>query len=431
MKRIKNILFLALSVLLVCACAGGKEQDRTVYVESVSLDIHSADILVGHQTTLTAQISPKNADNKTVGWVSSDPEVVSVAGNGLTATVTGVGAGTATITVTTQDGGFTDECTFSVTAERKSVRPSGEGWTKTAVMDGIDLYTFIGKDKYVKKAQSVYVADVDLAKYDLMFAYDGTRHITSDILKNNAGAVISMNGAYETSSIYIRIGGKAKHKVENDGISGDDKDHPVPNWKNDGAICKTTDGKICIINTIYREEDDQGSGSYGLTLSQQRSFYRSDEIKKYTDVFSSSPLMIDDFKPIGTTFLPVKYQSYSESALGKAFPDSEHPYHHQGYTHPRTAIALTFDNHLLMIVADGRFTKADGFSVHKLTSFLVDNFDPQYALNMDGGGSSTLCVAGLGDSKTHVVNHPYDNGKYDHEGERNVTSHFYVVKKNN
>lgn len=430
MRKFNTIVFSVLSVLLVCTCAGRQEQDQTVYVESVSLDQTSANLLVGHQTTITAQISPKTADNKTVGWGSSDPDVASVVGNGLNATITGISKGTATITVTTQDGGFTDKCDVTVNTERQRVRPSGEGWTKTAVMDGIDLYTFIGVDKYVKKNQSVYVADVDLAKYDLMFAYDGSRHITSDILKNKTGAVISMNGAYETSSIYIRTEGKAKHRIEND-VIGEAEPKIVANWKNDGAICKTTDGKLCIINTIYRKEDDQGSGSYGLTLSQQRSFYRSDEIKKYTDVFSSSPLMIDDFKPIGTTFLPVKYQSYSESALGKAFPDSEHPYHHQGYTHPRTAIALTFDNHLLMIVADGRFTKADGFSVHKLTSFLVDNFDPQYALNMDGGGSSTLCVAGLGDSKTHVVNHPYDNGKYDHEGERNVTSHFYVVKKNN
>lgn len=428
MKKFNTIVFSVLFLLFACACTN-EQEDRTVYVESVSLEPESAEIFVGQQTTLTASVTPKNASNKTVGWVSGDLDVATVSGNGLNATVTGVGDGETTVTVTTQDGGYTAQCKVKVSSERKPVRPSGEGWTKESVMDGIDLYTFIGTDKYVKKSQSVYVADVDLAKYDLMFAYDGNRHITSDILKYKEGAVIAMNGAYETSSIYIRIGGKAKHKIENDYIKGDKSD--VLNWKNDGAICKTTDGRLCILNTIFREEDVQGSGSYGLTLTQQRSFYRSDEMKKYSDVFSSSPLMIDNFKPVGKTFLPIQYQSYSESALGRAFPESEHPYHHQGYTHPRTAIALTFDNHLLMIAADGRFDKkADGFSAHALTSFLVDNFDPQYALNMDGGGSTTLCVAGFGDSNTHVVNHPYDNGKYDHAGERSVSSHFYIVKKN-
>lgn len=422
----KFISIFLMSVLLVCSC--GKQagpDDKPVSVESVSLDQTTLNLYVGQQVTISAEILPVNADNKTVGWVCSNKDVVSLTQDGLNATITALSDGTATLTVQTQDGGFTDKCEVTVTTERKPKRPSGSDWTKTPVMDGIDLYTFIGVDKYVKKDQSVYVADVDLAKYELMFSYDGNRYITSDILKNKSGAVIAMNGAYETTAIYARIDGKAKLKIENNLINGTD----IPNWKNDGAICKKTDGSLCIINTIFRDEDKQGSGSYGLTLTEQKSFYRSDAMKAYSDVFSSAPLLIDNYKPLGTTFLPVEYQSLSESALQKKFSNSEHPYHHQGSTHPRTAIALTCDNHLLMIAADGRFKKADGFSAHALTYFLIDNFDPQYALNMDGGGSTTLCIAGMGDSKTHVVNHPYDNQKYDQEGERTVTSHFYVVKK--
>ena len=37
------------------------------------------------------------------------------------------------------------------------------------------------------------------------------------------------------------------------------------------------------------------------------------------------------------------------------------------------------------------------------------------ALNLDGGGSSTLWTAQEG-----VLNHPYDNRRFDHEGERGV-----------
>lgn len=324
-----------------------------------------------------------------------------------------------------QEGGYPDVPDTPDAAWHSFVRPSGAGWTKTAVMDGIDLYSFVGTDNFSHKAQSVYIADVDLSKYDLKFACDGSKHITSDILNMYPGAVIAMNGAYETSAIYIKNDGVVRHQIAYDFINGTS----VPNWKNDGAICKKTDGSLCIINTIFREADARGCGSYGLSLETQRNFYRSSEMNKYTDVFSSSPLLIDNYNPLGESYLPVEDQSLSESALQKKYTDSEHPYHHQGSTHPRTAIALTSNNHLLMIAADGRFSKADGFSSKTLTSFLVDAFDPRYAINMDGGGSTTLCVAGRGDATTHVVNHPYDNYKYDHAGERSVSSHFYVVKK--
>lgn len=312
---------------------------------------------------------------------------------------------------------------------RTPVRPSGTGWTKTVIADGLDMYSFVGTDAYLHKSQSVYIADVDLSKYELKFSYDGNRHLTSDVMKMHDGALVAMNGAYETSSVFIKTDWSVKFKIKNDYIAGTE----VPNWKNDGAFCKTAGGNLRILNTIFRTADSQGSGSYGLSLSDQRAFYKGSEIAKYSDVFSSGPLLIDNYNRLGESFIPSLYQSYSESALQSAFPDSEHPYHHQGSTHPRTAVALTGNNHLLMIVADGRFSKAEGFSAPTLTSFIADNFDPCYALNMDGGGSATLCVAGQGDPDTHVVNHPCDpvDGKryYNHGNERAVYSHFYVVPR--
>ncbi|MBO6027982.1 MAG: phosphodiester glycosidase family protein [Bacteroidales bacterium] len=66
---------------------------------------------------------------------------------------------------------------------------------------------------------------------------------------------------------------------------------------------------------------------------------------------------------------------------------------------------------------------------------LIDDYQPvgesfagfqndvsRYAMNMDGGGSSTLCVAGEGDPKTHVVNRPTDS-----KDERLVGSHFVLI----
>ena len=78
-----------------------------------------------------------------------------------------------------------------------------------------------------------------------------------------------------------------------------------------------------------------------------------------------------------------------------------------------------------MVVIDGRRSGvSEGMTAREVTGFLVQNFNPQYALNLDGGGSSTLCVEGLGDKTTHVVNKPTDS-----EGERSVTTHLFIIPK--
>ena len=85
----------------------------TVAVTGVTLSPTTLALTVGGTGTLTVTVAPANATNQTVTWTSSDPSVATVSGG----VVTAVGAGTATITVTTEDGGFTDTCTVTVSAD--------------------------------------------------------------------------------------------------------------------------------------------------------------------------------------------------------------------------------------------------------------------------------------------------------------------------
>jgi lysophospholipase L1-like esterase len=86
---------------------------NSVAVSGIILNPSTATVAAGATTQLTATISPSNATNKQVNWISNNPAVASVNSTGL---VSGVSAGTAIITATTVDGGFTATCSVTVTA---------------------------------------------------------------------------------------------------------------------------------------------------------------------------------------------------------------------------------------------------------------------------------------------------------------------------
>ncbi|WP_051292657.1 phosphodiester glycosidase family protein [Olivibacter sitiensis] len=84
--------------------------------------------------------------------------------------------------------------------------------------------------------------------------------------------------------------------------------------------------------------------------------------------------------------------------------------------HPRSAVAITKDQKLLLITIDGRNAKAQGMNLHELAYFLYI-YGAKEALNLDGGGSTALYIKGEG-----VVNYPSDNKLFDHLGERKVAN---------
>ncbi len=85
--------------------------------------------------------------------------------------------------------------------------------------------------------------------------------------------------------------------------------------------------------------------------------------------------------------------------------------------HPRTAVALLKDGKFLMITVDGRSESSGGIGLEDLAKLLVE-FGAVDALNLDGGGSTTMYVDGK------VVNHPSDK-----EGERKVSDALLVFPR--
>ena len=92
-------------------------------------------------------------------------------------------------------------------------------------------------------------------------------------------------------------------------------------------------------------------------------------------------------------------------------------------THPRSAIG-TDGRTLILMTADGRHPgDAMGLTLDE-TGWVMRMLGCTQALNLDGGGSSTLWNEMEG-----IVNHPSDNKKFDHKGERNVGSALLVVPR--
>ena len=79
---------------------------------------------------------------------------------------------------------------------------------------------------------------------------------------------------------------------------------------------------------------------------------------------------------------------------------------------------------MLLLVVDGRTKQSEGMTLDELAATL-HWLGCRDALNLDGGGSTTLYLREY--PHGGIVNHPSDNGRFDHEGERGVSNILYVV----
>ena len=84
--------------------------------------------------------------------------------------------------------------------------------------------------------------------------------------------------------------------------------------------------------------------------------------------------------------------------------------------HPRTAVAMTFDGDLLLIVVDGRKKDSPGMKLQELAEYL-QRLGCMAAINLDGGGSTAMYLNGK------IVNKPSDGT------ERRISNGILVTKR--
>lgn len=216
--------------------------------------------------------------------------------------------------------------------------------------------TSITLSTYREYDTNIYVAEVELSKnaqIETAFAqnsYGKNVTATTSSMAESSAAILAINGDY--------YGARDNGYVIRDGIiyrSSAKAD------QEDLVIYK--DGSMKIINeseVSAQELVDEGA----------------------VTVLSFGPALVEDGK--------VSVSQNEE--VGKAMASN-----------PRTAIAITEDNHYLFIVSDGRTDESEGLSLYELATFAA-SLGAKTVYNLDGGGSSTMYFNGK------VVNNPTTNG---------------------
>lgn len=280
------------------------------------------------------------------------------------------------------------------------------GWKADTLAQGCVWYNFEAVDDVSGARQIVNVLEVDMTsgRYKLDFAYKAESDTLSAFIRTRSNAGINVlggvNANYEAEAVYMRFNGLNVAEVSL-------PSNHLRFWKHEGAVLGYKDGEVKI------HLSDRKDGVKAI-----QNYKNSSAV----NIIASAPSLIEDYENIGSNFVDQKRLTEQYASL-----DYEDKDKHQGVRHPRTAVALTGDGDLLLITVDGRWTgQAEGMNADELTRFLIKYFNPRYALNMDGGGSTTMCVKGRGQKETNVVNYPTDNGQFNHWGQRRREAHLII-----
>ena len=179
-----------------------------IAVTSVSLGKNTLSIKKGESAILTATVKPSNATNQSVKWSTSNSNVTVSNGE-----VTGKAVGTSVVTITTDDGGYTAQCTVNVVentvdpseshTELESLSVDGNCYFDTEILPDQNTNT---EAKLYIKSGTTYICGArdDSYKYgytitDNFYAIRGT---VSSAAKNAVfwedNWVIKQNGATAT-----------------------------------------------------------------------------------------------------------------------------------------------------------------------------------------------------------------------------------------
>ena len=268
-------------------------------------------------------------------------------------------------------------CSFTAAAQtpRDSIAFATAEWHTTDLGDGAEC-RYAQIDMF-GSCQSISVATYPGRSFTTAIVHLDRKAEATSALGKAAGAEIAVNGSYFNVKTFAPVTFVLLDKK---------------------VVGRTTTEELMRTNGIvaFRDKKGRKRDIFPCDTTQY-----PDVARHYRSALAAGPVLIDNGKTV-------------EYTSGDSF-----------YTrrHPRTLIGKRADGTVVMAVIDGRFKgQGDGATIAE-TAYIARQLDLTEALNLDGGGSSTLWTA-----KEGVLNHPYDNRRFDHEGERGVPNCIVVRK---
>lgn len=155
----------------------------------------------------------------------------------------------------------------------------------------------------------------------------------------------------------------------------------------------------------------------GVVIDHCKAGEESRYATKYDNILASGPMLIDEGKS-------VDHDAFAKNIIDTSNGEDIGAYYTIIRRHPRTAIGTDRKGNIYLVVVDGRSKdNASGVTISELTK-VCEWLGLTDAINLDGGSSSTMWSKWDG-----VINFPSRNKKFDHEGERRVSSIISVKGK--
>lgn len=284
---------------------------------------------------------------------------------------------------------FAVAAAFGASAQNDSLTFVNAQWKVKKVGKGITLkeYHFTGDQKIFDSNQYVSIVEIDAKKAKGRFALASNLGYITPTSKfaKDSGAVVAMNGSfYNMKKPYNSVCYFKKHGVEefvfNEKMA----------QRDNGAVAISAKGKLSVHPADASEP--------GNVAPAQNWPAALDAVS----VVSSGPVLLVD---------------------GKDARLDENSFNRN--RHPRSAVG-TAGKKVYLVTVDGRNAEnAQGVSLWEFTK-IMRWIGAEDALNMDGGGSTTLYVEG--ENGNGIVNHPSDNKKFDRQGERHVVNSLLFIR---
>lgn len=366
----KNLLRLAYAAALFAVISCDASKDEFVYGRfSKSSDI----IKSGDTYRLPFQISKELGAFQNYDFTknpynifpeSSNTKVVEVIDCG---TVKGVSRGACTISVRLRGTRYSMNLTVDGGTVDKPENPDslalvGADWKWTESASGVT--SGYANFRLFDKQASISAAHYPAKELALSIAYHtGDNCLTTSEAGREAGAAVAINGSFfNTTTLVANTFYASAGKI----------------------ICnKALDTRSNGIVGIKK-----GGHDVDITTASTSKF--SSYASTYYDVIASGPVLLQKGKVCENV-----HNDFNDTS------------------HPRSIIGKDNNGNIWMIVIDGRYAgKGEGASIEEC-SLICKYFGLWDAINLDGGGSSSLWTPERG-----VINYPCDNKKWDHAGER-------------